>query len=116
MYFIRLIGTKFRVHANILSFPLQRYMSPEVAAHEPYNQGADVYSFGIVLCEILFLRNPISTDKCGLIDMIHLLDGNLLPESIMSIILSCLSPVIRNRPKMKDVQEKIRVSILQLVT
>ena len=35
-----------------------RYMSPEVAEKRPYNQGADVFSFGMVLFEILSLTRP----------------------------------------------------------
>ena len=58
---------KVFVNTNIFLF-VQRYMSPEVAEHKPYNQGADVYSFGIVLHEIHFLSCPIPRKESGLID------------------------------------------------
>jgi len=35
-----------------------RYMAPEVARFEPYNELADVYSFGILLWELLSLEKP----------------------------------------------------------
>jgi serine/threonine protein kinase len=35
-----------------------RYMAPEVAACLPYNQKADVYSFGIILWELIALQKP----------------------------------------------------------
>ncbi len=35
-----------------------RYMAPEVAACQPYNQKADVYSFGIILWELIALQKP----------------------------------------------------------
>lgn len=35
-----------------------RYMCPEVAKGEPYNQGADVYSFALLLHEVLSLEKP----------------------------------------------------------
>ena len=89
-------------------------MSPEVAEHKSYNQGADVYSFGIVLYEILFLSCPIPREESGLIDTIYLLGNNLCPDSIMSLMLSCLSPVIGDRPTMKDVHDALRLSISRL--
>mmetsp|Transcript_18256 Transcript_18256/g.25722 ORF Transcript_18256/g.25722 Transcript_18256/m.25722 type:complete len:532 (+) Transcript_18256:258-1853(+) len=36
----------------------RRYMAPEVALNEPYNLGADVYSFGILLWQICSLVEP----------------------------------------------------------
>eukprot|EP00904_Undaria_pinnatifida_P003883 jgi/Undpi1/13496/HiC_scaffold_8.g03155.m1 len=35
-----------------------RYMCPEVAMQLPYNEKADVYSFGLILWEMLSLRRP----------------------------------------------------------
>ena len=35
-----------------------RYMSPEVALGQPYNEGADVYSFSILVWQILALSTP----------------------------------------------------------
>lgn len=35
-----------------------RYMAPEVALHQPYTAKADVYSFGILLWQILSLEDP----------------------------------------------------------
>lgn len=39
----------------------RRYMAPEVIRSEPYGFGVDVYSFGILLWEIMALRTPF----CG---------------------------------------------------
>jgi len=38
-----------------------RYMAPEVAMHKPYNHLSEVYSFSIVLWEMLALRRPFET-------------------------------------------------------
>ena len=35
-----------------------RYMAPEVGLGKPYNEMADVYSFGILLYQILALKTP----------------------------------------------------------
>ncbi|GAX73164.1 hypothetical protein CEUSTIGMA_g617.t1 [Chlamydomonas eustigma] len=40
------------------------YMSPEVFCHEPYNEKADVYSFGVMLYEV-FARNMLVTTPAG---------------------------------------------------
>jgi serine/threonine protein kinase len=97
-------------------FSFQRYMSPEVAACKPYNQGADVYSFGVIFCEILFLSFPIPRSQCGSINLIRSRGNNHLPDAILNVMLSCLSPVIGDRPTIKDVYEAIRRSISQLMT
>ena len=36
----------------------RRYMAPEVVKSEPYGFSADVYSFGVLLWEIMALRTP----------------------------------------------------------
>ena len=36
----------------------RRYMSPEVALDQPYNTSSDVYSFGLILYEIVFMETP----------------------------------------------------------
>jgi serine/threonine protein kinase len=91
-------------------------MSPEVAEHKPYNQGADVYSFGIVLGEILFLSYPIPRYENGLINTTCIELKDMWPDCITNVMMSCLSPVIRARPKMEDVQVALRISISQLST
>ncbi|KAL0482922.1 hypothetical protein AKO1_014125 [Acrasis kona] len=40
-----------------------QYMAPEIILDLPYNEKCDVYSFGIVMYEILFERQPFQTDE-----------------------------------------------------
>ena len=40
--------------------PVGRWMSPEVIEHAPYNEKADVFSFGILVWELLTARVPYS--------------------------------------------------------
>ncbi|CAJ1950910.1 unnamed protein product [Cylindrotheca closterium] len=40
-----------------------RYMSPEVALGQKYNETCDIYSFGLLLWEIITLRLPYSSQK-----------------------------------------------------
>ena len=46
---------RYKLTARTGSFP---YMAPEVALGEPYNTSADVFSFSILLWEILSLKVP----------------------------------------------------------
>jgi serine/threonine protein kinase len=89
-------------------------MSPEISEHKPYNQGADVYSFGIVLYEMLFLTCPVPRMKSGLVDTICLHGQIYYPNSIINVILRCLSPAIVDRPPMKEIHLALRLSISEL--
>ena len=57
-------------HLSMMTGSL-RYMSPEVAKGEPYNQRCDVYSFTVLLWQMLALRTPYNRYRS--ID--HLIDG-----------------------------------------
>jgi serine/threonine protein kinase len=48
----------YNLTANVGSIP---YMAPEVALGKPYNEKCDVFSFGILLYEIISLKAPFST-------------------------------------------------------
>jgi serine/threonine protein kinase len=91
-------------------------MSPEVAEHNSYNQGADVYSFGIVLSEILFLSYSGPRYENGLIDITWTNCNDAFPNSILNIMISCVSPVVESRPTMREVQNALRLSITELTT
>lgn len=41
------------------------YMSPEVIRCEPYNEKCDVYSFGVILNEILTGKHPYIETEYG---------------------------------------------------
>jgi serine/threonine protein kinase len=47
----------YNLTANVGSIP---YMAPEVALGKPYNEKCDVFSFGILLYEIISLKPPFS--------------------------------------------------------
>jgi serine/threonine protein kinase len=50
-------GNYYNLTANVGSIP---YMAPEVALGKPYNEKCDVFSFGILMYEIMSLRSPFS--------------------------------------------------------
>ena len=42
-----------------------RWMAPEVIEHKPYDEKADVFSFGIVLWEVLTCKVRTAPSACG---------------------------------------------------
>ncbi|CAM9612289.1 unnamed protein product [Chrysoparadoxa australica] len=46
------------VHAMTVETGSPRYMAPEVALHEPYNEKVDVYSFALIMWEMRTLQKP----------------------------------------------------------
>jgi len=91
-----------------------RYMSPEVLAMKPYNLKADVYSFAIVLWEIMSLeksfcdydRISLFTDAVVFKNERPKIDP-LWPEHIQLVLKCSFSSEILERPSMKEVQDLI---------
>ena len=89
-------------------------MSPEVAEKRPYNQGADVFSFGMVLFEILSLTRPTLGREEQYVDTSRLPMCPCWPESIRQILVQSWSHVITERPTMEDIQVVLMSTILKL--
>ncbi|URD97549.1 TyrKc [Musa troglodytarum] len=71
-----------------------RWMAPEVIAHWPYNHKADVFSFGVVLWELLTSKLPYS---------------NLTPlQAALGVVLKGLRPTIPENtdPRLAELIEK----------
>lgn len=58
----------FRDNTLTLSLDDCRYMAPEVACDQPYTEKADVYSFGVLLWQILSLEEPFPKMSAGMIE------------------------------------------------
>ena len=88
-----------------------RYMAPEVALGKPYNLKADVFSFGILLWEILSLQKPF----LGYNARIHkkiVLEHGVRPEinpkwskNIKSLLFESWQEEINKRPHFEDISE-----------
>ena len=92
-----------------------RYMAPEILSGRPYNIKADVYSFAIVLWEILSGQIPFGfvRERRHLVNFVveengrpEILDS--FPDSIKSVLVSSFDGCITNRPEMVSVLECIK--------
>lgn len=91
-----------------------RYMAPEVASAQPYNQKADVYSFGIILWELVAYEKPFSgmNREEFYEKVVH--SGyrpeitKKFPDDLASLIRDCWSHVIGVRPNFSKIIEIIK--------
>ncbi|CAJ1944437.1 unnamed protein product [Cylindrotheca closterium] len=90
-----------------------RYMAPEVAEGLPYNQKADVYSFGIILWEMNAGKKPyhgLNREQFYEV-VIHGGDRPPLnkkwPQALCSLIADCWDTDLDKRPHFSEVGERL---------
>ena len=96
-----------------------RYSAPEVIFHHPYNLKSDVYSFSVVLWEIMCLKKPFAQYKYkqmkdleraySKVDSKGLAINRRWPQSIQDIIKSGSSRDLWARPVMSELCEVLKV-------
>jgi serine/threonine protein kinase len=95
------------------------YMAPEVALGHPYNETADVYSFGILLHQICSLEKPFEGFTVTMFDKMVVRGGSRpkcnpkWPPRIQSLIQNCWSTNISKRPSMHDILETLREDLYE---
>jgi serine/threonine protein kinase len=98
-----------------------RYMAPEVALHEPYNFTADVYSFGILLWQILSLLTPFDKFTIEMHSDFVVKKGGRptidkkWPISWGILLQMCWAQSLKERAGMDEVAEALRgeISVLR---
>ena len=96
------------------------YMAPEVRRKFPYDEKADVYSWGVVLWEILAVSTPRETlllRKKGLHEENTAAQLPLCPcwpPEVSSLLQSLWSPMPSNRPSMTDVCRSLGQQLCQM--
>jgi serine/threonine protein kinase len=92
-----------------------RYMAPEVALGQPYNETCDVYSFSILCWQILRLRKPYGK-KCTF-DLLKQVwnDERVRPElpsywpaGLREILSQAMSANLSKRPTMKALKSALQ--------
>lgn len=91
-----------------------RYMAPEIANAKPYNHKGDVYSFGMILWEILSMQKPFAgMNRDEFYDLVvrggHRPDiGKRIPEEVAKLIRSCWDTDPSRRPNFQDISNSLR--------
>lgn len=90
-----------------------RYMSPEVAESKPYNHKTDVYSFGIILWEIVALRKPFDgMEKEEFYSRVirgreRPAINKKWPDELVELITECWSHEPDKRPTFRQIKDKV---------
>lgn len=100
----------------------RRYMCPEVAFSRPYNEKADVYSFGILLYEVSTLLQPfqgwtLDTPEEQVLKRHHrpcLVGYDYWPDELFSLIQDCWQGVMWHRPDMIEIVRRLDACINEL--
>lgn len=94
-----------------------KYMAPEVANMMPYNFSVDVYSFGLVLWQILSCEEPYYKFTLRMIETYVIRDGirpKVNPKwkrSLRELITNCWDPISNKRPNFEQVMKYLREEI-----
>ncbi|KAF8413111.1 hypothetical protein HHK36_001087 [Tetracentron sinense] len=97
-----------------------QWMAPEVLRNEPSNEKSDVFSFGVILWELMTESIPWSSlNSLQVVGVVGFMDRRLdLPEGldpqISSIIRDCWRSDPKQRPSFEDIIHKMR-DLIQLV-
>merc|ERR1712154_233268 len=95
-----------------------RYMAPEVFNRYPYGKSADVFSFAILVWQILTCTLPYETFSVHTYKDLVVDDGYRLeldlswPSRISDLIRSCWSPFPNKRPNFEDIKSSLFMKLL----
>ena len=99
------------------------YMAPEVATLQPYNHTADVYSFGILLWQLLTCEQPYCCIETKLLyrDIVmnfvrpSINSKNAWPKELINLIQLCWHPDYEIRPNFEQVIKSLDYIINNLI-
>jgi serine/threonine protein kinase len=102
--------------SNVL-ISFSRLQAPEVAQEKPYNYTADVYSFSILLWQLLSLKTPFDRFGVSIFNDLVIEKGfrpdveKKWPASIQDLIKMCWSKDMKRRLQFEDIVEILRGEI-----
>ncbi|XP_058055341.1 mitogen-activated protein kinase kinase kinase 10 [Anopheles bellator] len=97
------------------------WMAPEVIRNEPCNEKVDIWSYGVVLWELLTGEVPYkNVDSSQIIfgvgnNSLYLLIPSSCPEGFKLLIKQCWSPKPRNRPSFKIILQHLDIAGRELL-
>lgn len=96
-----------------------RYMAPEIALELPYNEGCDVYSFGILLHQMCSLEIPFEGYSMNQFEK-KVVRGGFRPkmdlkwpERIQKLIGRCWSETLSDRPGMNEIVDLLHAEVAE---
>ena len=97
------------------------WTAPEILAKAEFDETADVYSFGVILSELITRKLPYQGIPDSVISH-RVITGTLRPAipqdapmALRSPAMQCLEGDHRKRPSFRDLAEKLQVAQRQLV-
>ncbi|KAK8694733.1 hypothetical protein V6N13_072278 [Hibiscus sabdariffa] len=120
----RMLPSSWALRAATLQLESWEHLAPEYASTGMLNERSDVYSFGILVMEIITGRNPVDysrpPEKVNLIEWLKKMVANRNPEGVLDpklpekptsralkrallVALRCVDPNAQKRPKMGHV-------------
>lgn len=90
-----------------------RYMAPEVAEHNPYNEKADVYSYGVILWEMMTKKKAYNNFTLNQFYKLVVKSGERpkipknWPTDFTCIIEECWSADIKKRPSFSEISGRL---------
>lgn len=97
-----------------------RYMSPETGTYQPYNLSADVYSFSMLLWEILTLEKPLKDFTYAQLKSQIFIDGKrptlgkVFNKNLRALVGSGWSQNATLRPSMGQIYESLKNEFTKL--
>ncbi len=97
-------------------------MAPECGMYQPYNLSADVYSFSMLLWEILTLEKPLQNFTYTKLKNEIFLEGKRPPikkvfnKKMRDLIDSGWSQIAKKRPSMDTVYQELKSEYARLAT
>lgn len=98
------------------------WMAPEVIRNEPCNEKVDIWSFGVVLWELLTCETPYKdVDSSAIIwgvgnDRLHLPVPSTCPDGFKLLMKQCWSAKPRNRPSFRHILMHLDIAAVEILS